>query len=340
MLNPDTNAKGPDAVAPRRREPATYYGLPSLKPAPWDWKVPVYTFLAPVAGAVQILATIADLVRSGRAGTAIRNGRYVAAAGAILGGPLLIGDLHTPARWYNMLRIFRGTSPMSIGSWLLTAFGGFSALVAVAQAAIDRGVARPLAVPLARLMQIPAALAGAGMAMYSASLFTATSSPLWAAAPRSLAAKFGSSAVAAAAASLSVMERLRPGSPRTARRLDEVALAATAVNLAATLTAEKIYRSESVDGPLRDQASIAAGYKLGSILIGQVLPLACYAVNATARKPRYELSVLAGFAVICGSYLMRHSLIEAGKLSSQRPRDSFRFARRRPRRRRALRRRR
>lgn len=340
MLNPRRQKHDSGSSEGNRPPPATYYGLPSLKPAPWDWKVPVYTFIAPVAGAVQILAAIADLVRGENAGTVVRNGRYIAAAGSVAGGPLLIGDLHTPARWYNMLRIFRSTSPMSIGSWLLTAFGGFSSLVAVAQAALDRNVVPPLATLVARLAQIPAALAGAGMAMYSASLFTATSSPLWAAAPKSLAVKFGSSAVAAAAASLSLIEQFRSGADSTTDKLDQVAFAATAVDLVATVTAEEVYRAEGVDGPFREQLALGASYKIGAILLGQILPLACYALNTMRSRPSRELSALAAIGVICGSYLMRHSIIEAGKVSSKRPADSLRFARRRQRRRRQIQRRR
>jgi protein NrfD len=318
----------------KRSREVTYYDQPALKPAPWDWKVPVYTFVAPVAGAMQVLATVADLTKMRRGRRVVRNGRFAALLGAVLGGPLLIGDLHTPKRWYNMLRIFRSTSPMSIGSWLLMAFGGLSALVAAAQAGLERNVATPFARGLASLAQIPAALAGAGMAMYSASLFTATSSPLWAAAPRSLAVKFGSSAVAAAAAGLSLAEQLRGSGASNTAPLDHVAAAATAVNLAATITADQAYRRDGVEDPLSDEPRIAAGYKLGSILLGQVLPLACYAINATRLQPSRELSAVASLGVICGSYLMRHSIIEAGKVSSRRPKDAFRFARRRQKRRR------
>ena len=36
---------------------------------------------------------------------------------------LLITDLGRPARFYNMLRVFKVTSPMSVGSWILAATG-------------------------------------------------------------------------------------------------------------------------------------------------------------------------------------------------------------------------
>ncbi|MBV9612936.1 MAG: polysulfide reductase NrfD, partial [Acidobacteriaceae bacterium] len=35
---------------------------------------------------------------------------------------MLIHDLGRPERFLNMLRVFRITSPMSVGSWILTVF--------------------------------------------------------------------------------------------------------------------------------------------------------------------------------------------------------------------------
>ncbi|NLD67402.1 MAG: polysulfide reductase NrfD [Limnobacter sp.] len=306
--------------------PTTYYGQPALKPAPWDWKVPVYTFVTPVAGAAQLIGTIADLAAGERAASIVRRARYGAVLGAALGGPLLIGDLHTPARWYNMLRIFRATSPMSIGSWLLTSFGAFSSVLALAHYASERSAGAGLPRLLVAVARWPAAVTGAGMSFYSASLFTATSSPLWAAAPRSLSVKFGSSAVAAAAAGLSLFEQAgaRP-SPATAA-LDGIAGAATAMNLGASVVAARHWREQGVKGPLEGPSATAASYRIGAILLGQLLPLACYAINASRAKPSRALSMLASASVLCGSYLMRVGVIEGGKHSSERPVDSLRFA--------------
>ncbi len=327
------------------RPPTTYYGQPALKPAPWVWKVPVYTFAAPVAGAAQLIGTIADLSDPDGGRSIVRHARYAALAGAAFGGPLLIGDLHTPMRWYNMLRIFRGTSPMSIGSWLLTGFGAFSSVVALAQYTIDRNAASArrtatgrnagvrLSSRIAAVAQLPAAAAGAGMSLYSASLFTATSSPLWAAAPRSLAVKFGSSAVAAAAAGLSLLEHASGRPSPAASALDRIAGAATAMNLGATVAAGRAWRKAEVDGPLTEASAIGASYRIGSILLGQVLPLVCHALNASRSRPSRGLSMLGSLGIVCGSFLMRLAVIEAGKKSSQRPVDSLRFTSGRPRKR-------
>ena len=91
----------------------TYYGLASVKPSPFDWKIATYVYVAGLAGSSQIIATLADRLGDERDESIVRNGRAVAFAGALIGAPLLIVDLKTPERFYNMLRIFRTSSPMS-----------------------------------------------------------------------------------------------------------------------------------------------------------------------------------------------------------------------------------
>ena len=65
------------------------------------------------------------------AGFAHASGRHelarvskVAAAGAIaLSAVALVADLGRPGRFLNMLRVVKVTSPMSVGSWLISGFG-------------------------------------------------------------------------------------------------------------------------------------------------------------------------------------------------------------------------
>ena len=167
----------------------TYYGLPSVKSSLWGGLVSGYMFVAGVGGSAQIIATAADLVGDRALAPIVRNGRYIALGATVLGGPLLIIDLHTPQRWYNMLRIFRKTSPMSIGTWVLMSFGSLSAALAAAQFASDHGRSLSRTAQTAiKLLQLPAALAGMAMSTYTGALLSATSTPLWAAAPRRIAA--------------------------------------------------------------------------------------------------------------------------------------------------------
>ncbi|MBV8612990.1 MAG: polysulfide reductase NrfD, partial [Acetobacteraceae bacterium] len=109
----------------------TYYGREQVKAAPFNnWLVGGYIFLAGLSGGAMLLSTLLDLARGRDAGGAVARGRYLSLLAPTLGAAMLVGDLHTPKRFYNMLRLFKATSPMSIGSWILVFFGVFSTLTA------------------------------------------------------------------------------------------------------------------------------------------------------------------------------------------------------------------
>jgi formate-dependent nitrite reductase membrane component NrfD len=311
----------------------TYYGLPAVKASPWDWKVSTYIFIAGMSGAAQIVATAADLAAGGRAAAIVRRGRYLALLAPVVGGPLLIADLHTPRRFYNMFRIYRGTSPMSIGTYVLSAFSAFSGLGALGQLIADRkgrGAGAPAAT-LARVAQVPAALAGAAMCVYPAALLAATSTPLWGRASRLLAVRFACSSLATAAAALSLRgapaDRREDASAR--RDLDSVALVALAGQAAAEIAARRAYRGDGVSAPL-EKGDTAMLDKLGAAAIGVALPMALYALNLTRRRRSTGLSMLASLAVLGGGLAMRHAALDAGNRSATRPTDYFRVTQPRP----------
>ncbi len=293
---------------------STYYDRPQLKPAPFSAVfVGGYVFLAGLSGGAQLLATLLDLTRGTVARIVVRRGRLLALLAPTIGSALLIADLHTPKRFYNMLRVFKRTSPMSIGTWILMAFSGFSGLTAMA----DR--IRWLR-PAARLAQVPAAAAGAGLGSYTASLFSATSTPLWAAAPRSLAVRFAASSIASAAAALS----LCAGRREERRDLDTVCLAALAVELAATLRADLDYQRTGVDRAFDSSAGRLD--TIGGTDIGIIVPLGLLGAGLLAGSRFRSLSAAASCAVLGGSLMMRIGMIGSGQISASRPDVSLRFA--------------
>src|SRR5579883_252033 len=297
----------PEAGRPplfRRYAGETYYGLPALKPSPYGWLVGLYIFTGGLAGAAQIIATVADLLGPPAAAGLVRRGRLVALAGAVIGGPLLIIDLHRPGRFLNMLRIFRKTSPMSIGTYILMSFGAFSALAALGSLPGLRVVGR--------IAGVPAALAGAGMTSYTAALLAATSTPLWAAQPRLLGARFASSAMATGAAALSLGQRLS-GEAETCSALDSIAMTASGAELALSLAGE---------GRLPPQSSVAS---LGIAALCEAAPLVLYGLSRGPGASARRLSLLASVAVLAGGLLMRVAILKAGNASAKRPTDYFRM---------------
>jgi protein NrfD len=315
---------GASHAAPQRTPPGewrgeTYYGRNQVKHAPFNnWVVGGYIFLAGLSGGTQILSTLADLTRGRAAAPTVRRGRYLAMLAPTIGSAMLVWDLHTPARFYNMFRIFRGTSPMSIGTYVLTAFTGFAGLTAAAQFMADRsdGAAGRVARRAAGVAQVPAAIAGAGLATYTAALLSATSTPLWAAAPKSLAARYASASLAAAAGAL-VFGR----EDRTSRAMQRIALAALGVELAAGVTLHRAFKDRGVSAALD---SPAGRVEKGVTVLGTVLPMGLLGASLLSRRLP-SLASVASVAVLAGSAALRIATMAAGNESALRPEISFAF---------------
>src|SRR5437763_522785 len=113
--------KGVDIAGGPIPHKAGYYGQPMVKPPVWTWQVPLYFFFGGIAGMSAVIATGAVLFHHV---DLARASMWIAAiAGAVLSPILLIMDLGRPHLFLNMLRVFKHRSAMSMGAWLLTAFG-------------------------------------------------------------------------------------------------------------------------------------------------------------------------------------------------------------------------
>ena len=295
----------------------TYYDQPQLKKSHWGVRVALYIFIAGLSGGAQLIATAADLAGGQQDRGTVRRGRHIALLAVVFGPPLLIWDLHSPDRFYNMLRIFRRTSPMSIGTYVLSSFSLFSLATAMAQLFGWTKVAR--------ITQLPAAVAGAGMTTYTAALLVATSTPLWAAAPRALAIQFAASSIGAGAAALRIAGCI-DGDDAAAAALEGLALAAAAIELSAAITAEHRYEAAGIAHSTALHRPWGAVHQLGAIGLGAAVPVALYAGTFASRRPRPRLMLGAALAVLAGSFLLRLSVIGAGNDSAHRPRQSLRFA--------------
>ncbi len=300
----------------------TYYGRSPIKPSPFEWKTAAYIFLGGVSGAAAIIGTMADLGGARDTKSVVRNARYLALPGITAGPVLLIAALHTPARFYNMLRIFRGTSPMSIGSYTLSGFGVVAGTTALAQMAEQAGLpGLGLWRRLASTLQIPAALLGAVMAAYTGGLLAATSNPLWSAAPRLLAARFGAASMAAAASALALLER-RGKRRKSAGRLEDLAALAATLELLIGTASDRIYRAKGVNTVL-DEAPLGPAYHVVAEMAGTMLPVGLHIGNALRRRRSGALGSTASVAILVGSAALRMTMLYAGNASAKRPLDYF-----------------
>lgn len=287
----------------------SYYGRPVVKAAPWEAAIPAYLFLGGAAAGSSLLAAGADL--SGRPGMR-RTSRLGALAGITLSLLALVDDLGRPSRFHHMLRVFKPTSPMSVGTWVLTAYGPAAGAAGAAEL-------RPL-LPrllrdsrLARLLGLsarPAGLAAAAVApavaAYTAVLLADTSTPTWHAAHRELPFVFVGSAAAAGAGLAMVGSPVAEAAP--ARRLG---VAGALLELAVErkmeagmgLTAEPLHEG-------------AAGRLMR---LSTALTLTGAVGAATVARRSRAGAVASGLALLGGSACLRFGIFEAGQHSARDP---------------------
>jgi formate-dependent nitrite reductase membrane component NrfD len=275
----------------------SYYGRPILKEPVWTREIPWYLFAGGIAGASSVLHGFARVTGNRRLA---KSTLYVGAAADAISPLLLINDLGRPERFLNMFRVFKVTSPMSVGSWILLVSGGASNTAAVLEL---WGRLRPVK----WAAELVSFLSGPPLATYTAALLANTANPVWSEARDDLPWLFGASASASAAAAATILTPLGAAGP--ARR---AALGAVVAELALSQRMEK--RLGFV-GEVYHQGEAARYGRLAKGLSatgGALLAL---------RGKRSRTTGVAGSAlVLAGGAALRWSVFRAGFQSARDPR--------------------
>jgi hypothetical protein len=227
----------------------------------------------------------------------------------------LVHDLGRPSRFLNMQRVVRPTSPMSVGTWILSLYGplaGFAAVSEIADAAglterlpgALRGPAR-LLTSIGRPSGIGAALVAPAVASYTAVLLSDTATPTWHDAHQHLPFFFVGSAAAASGGLGMISAPVSQTGPARRMAIGGVLLEfATDQRMEAAmgLTAEPLH-----EGKAGTYLRIAKGLNV----IGT-------AGTLFARRSRI-VSVISGSALLVGSGFTRFGIFEAGQQSARDP---------------------
>jgi formate-dependent nitrite reductase membrane component NrfD len=310
-----------------RRRPSTYYGVPPIHKPHWKWLIVSYFFLGGLSGGSYVVASAAELLGREEDRDTVRIGRYLALLALLPCPPLLILDLGRPERFFNMLRVLKWRSPMSIGTWGLLTFSGFASLSAVAQAGADGWLGGPAAllrwVP-GRLSGLVGAAFGFFLGGYTGVLLGATAVPVWAKNVRLLGPLFLSSAIAVACAAISLVLALLPGRRHGALgRLHRAETAASMLELA--VTAAIHLNSGAIGRPL-SEGRLGRLNLVGSIGVGIALPMALHAVGPALRLPHRLVVILASIATLIGGFIVKYAVVLAGHASADDPAATFEFA--------------
>jgi len=325
----------PDAVAASLsggesgfgRNQQSYYDHPVLQKPHWRWEVVWYFFIGGIMSGSALLAAAADTFGDEDDRALVRNGRWLALAGAVMSPVLLIKDLGRPERFLNMTRIVKLKSPMSVGVWSLLGFSAMSAIAALEEL-LGRGrVPWFLGGLIPRgLRNLFHALAASFVGSYTGVLIAATAIPVWNAGRRQIPAIFVCSAVSTGCAAQAALLALSGGSPKSIAKLEKIELVA-ALAEAALLVDYASSAGETGNALFGGEIGerLRAGTLIRGIAIPALLNLAgIFTKPGHATKRRVVKTLIAAGLTLYGGYVLRKSVIEAGKASADDPRAALR----------------
>ena len=280
---------------------SSYYGRPVIKEPVWQAPdVAGYLFFGGLAGASSVLAASAHV--SGHRDVA-RVAKLTALGAISLSAAALVHDLGRPARFTNMLRVFKPSSPMSVGSWLLAGYGPVAGAAAVSEVT---GIL-PAAGAAATL---GAGLLGPAIATYTAALICDTAVPAWHAGYREMPYVFAGSAASAAGGMGLLATALDAAEP--ARRLAVLGAGAELV------AKRRLIKRLATPGPV----SLSEPYETGRagvmLRVAEGLTAGGLAGALLGRRSR-ALSALSGASLLVASALTRFGIFEAGMASARDP---------------------
>ncbi|MGN6505206.1 MAG: NrfD/PsrC family molybdoenzyme membrane anchor subunit [Tepidisphaeraceae bacterium] len=312
------------AVEPnrRRRDEPSYYDVSMLKTPLWKWEIATYFFLGGLSAGAHVLGRVA-----GRLGheDVSRVASYLALASILPGPPLLIHDLGDPKRFHHMLRVWKPSSPMNLGTWAITAYSGAATAAAVRaylnqtrpgareQCKLQKMLNNGTLLLVQDMMGTPVALM---VAAYTGVLLSTTSNPLWCK-NRWLSPMFTASAISTGAEAILLAMDCRRGAgaregkaQKALRRLDTLSHLVelgciVGFNKAAGEKAKAIHA-----GPMRNYHRAS----LFGIIGAEVLKL--LPVPGFLRRPKRELTNALG---LLGGFAMRWTMVMGGHPAASDP---------------------
>lgn len=301
-----------------------YYDITPLQSPVWTKEVGIYFFLGGLSSSAFSLARMSDRFGRGKLRPVTQYGTLIAALAALPCAPLLIWDLGDRSRFHHMLRVWKPSSPMNLGSWTLTVYtlmGGIAAL---------RELLRTLRkdAPLtggAKIVDETAGIIadGAGvplgllLAGYTSILLSTTSTPIWS---RNvwIGPLFSASAVSAGASAIRLALEVAGKEGSATDALGKVETLARVTEAAAH--AGFLARAGTLAKPLT-KGKLKRDYLGGAIGMAIVLPEIITRLPLP-KKSKRGVSIAASVISLVGGFALRSVFIAAGKPSADNPDDA------------------
>ncbi|HEY0254629.1 MAG TPA: NrfD/PsrC family molybdoenzyme membrane anchor subunit [Kofleriaceae bacterium] len=277
-----------------------YYDLPVVKAPPWKWYIAAYFYSGGLAGASAVLHGAVKLANEKQLGALGTKLRVMALAGEVIGAGFLISDLGRPERFHHMMRVVRPTSPMNVGTWILSTAGATSALELVRHV-LGKGPDRMNVLTAVNMA------AGGALTAYTGVLVGNTAVPVWKTTRDVLPPMF---AAASGASAASMLELIGASSRREVSLVRRFSIATKLAAVATTELATHVAGPGIVGAPLRSRMWTAARVLNVASLVATIVP------GRTVARIAGILGTAAGLA-------QRFAILAAGRESAAEPRATL-----------------
>jgi formate-dependent nitrite reductase membrane component NrfD len=322
--------RGPTANPVDPANVPSYYDVSMLKAPLWKWEIASYFFLGGLSAGAFLIARMAERFGGEDYADVTRAASYIAGGTVVACPPLLIHDLGDPKRFHHMLRVWKPSSPMNLGTWALTAYSGAAAASVVREYLRGRDVPAKSRSALSKLTGatllavhdaagIPLAILVAG---YTGVLLSSSANPLWCQNPW-LGALFSAGAVSTGAAATDLALALSGVSPdapsrRALKKIDTVAHAAEGLTLAGFLKHAGERAEPLTRGSMHRQHQVAIAGMIASELLKHM---------PAPRGVRKWTSALGSVAGLVGGFALRWAMVHGGHEAGNDPRQARRISR-------------
>jgi protein NrfD len=285
----------------------------------WGILIVLYFFFGGIAAGSYAMAELANLFGDADDRHGVRVAYYIAFPLVCLCGLLLIADLGRPERFWHMILqsntgwpMFKWWSPMSAGSWGLSAFGLFSFL-SFADIMAEDGrfglhrfrslTARMRTGRTGRLINLGGALSAFFLGSYTGTLLSATNQPIWSNTTWTGGLFLASAVSTGVAAIVLVDRRLRLDVAENAiHRLEQ--LDSWAIVLELSLLAIFLLSLGRLAVP-------ALGHWPGVLVPAFVVPVGLLAPLFLKRKGGARFAELVSLLVLAGGFVLRAAIVGA-----------------------------
>ncbi|WP_084507606.1 NrfD/PsrC family molybdoenzyme membrane anchor subunit [Nocardia violaceofusca] len=275
----------------------SYYGKPILNKPTWEARdIAGYLFLGGLAGGSSVLAMGAELTGRRKMARATKIGGLVAILASLVA---LVHDLGRPERFVRMLRVFKPSSPMSVGSWILATYGPLAGVAAATE--VTGWFPR-----VGRAATVGAGFVGPAVSSYTAALMSDTAVPTWHDGYREMPFLFVGSA-ATAAGGLAVLTS--PTSETAPARRALILGAATELTAGELMSRRMGLSAEPLhQGTAGRMMNAAKALSVVGALLGGVW----------GHRSR-TAAIIGGAAAVAGSACTRFGIFHAGVTSAEDP---------------------